>query len=203
MPAREAYLRLVQDDGDRVYGLVCDRLARALGVPVSQLTELSQHQFFEQKVPLGNQKGLTNFSFLIAAMWEQIHCSLARGEVVPSRLKAMVALAAVYTEQAALDQGRHQVAWLLTALDQPPFNLTSQNTVRNQEEPFGLLCDPSWLAVNLAYLKDLDFLDARQKALSKSPPVPVPKSPPTRPTRPRPPRVPKGKAKGAEPPQQK
>ena len=153
-------------------------------------------------MPLGNQKGLTYFSFLIAAMWEQIHCSLARGEVVPSRLKAMVALAAVYTEQAALDQGRHQVAWLLTALDQPPFNLTSQNTVRNQEEPCSLFCNPSWLAVNLAYLI-LDFLDACQKALSKPPPVLDPKAQPTRAPRPRPQRVPKGKTKGAEPPQPK
>ena len=40
----------------------------------------------------------------------------------------------------------------------------AQNTKRNQAEPFGLLGDPAWLSANLAYLKDLDYFEQRQKA---------------------------------------
>ena len=108
-------------------------------------------------------------------------------------------LAAIFVEQAAIDGGRFQVAWLLTGLPTPPFNLTSKNISRLQEEPFGLLLDPSWLSANLAYLKDLDYFEQRQRqagsgtglASQETPPAVPPKKP--RPPRPRPP-------KGGQPP---
>ena len=74
----------------------------------------------------------------------------------------------MYLEQCALDVGRHQVGWLFTGLPQPAFNLTTANTSRNQEEPFGLLMDPAWLHANLSYLKDLDYFDQRQASIAKT-----------------------------------
>ena len=75
---------------------------------------------------------------------------------------------AAYVEQTAIDGGKHQLGWMLTGLPQPPFNLTSRNQVRNQEEPFGLLTDPKWMAANLSYVKDLDYFETRQKAAANS-----------------------------------
>ena len=100
----------------------------------------------------------------------------------------LVALAAVFVEQTAVDNGRLQLSWLLTGLNQPAFNLTSQHTQRTSEEPFARLADPRWIAANLAYLKDLDFFEQRQKSTPAPPGAPSTEDPARR-------RRPRGKPK--------
>ena len=72
----------------------------------------------------------------------------------------MVALSAIFAELATVDGGRYQVAWLL-----------------------------SWLSANLAYLKDLDYFEQKQRNSERGlgitdPPAP---KPPWRPPRAEPP----------------
>ena len=153
---------MTREKGDEIRTNMRRRLAIALRIPESELTPQAMVRFFERCVPLGQQKGLTYFAMLISMMWE----CLERQD--HKRLEGLVALSAVYVEQTALEGGKHQLGWLLTGLDQPMFNLTTQNTTRNQAEPFGQLLDPSWMQANLAYLKDLDYFNNRQAAVGRS-----------------------------------
>ena len=115
--------------------------------------------YFERKVPLGAApRILTYMSYLGARMWELSETGQT------SELATLISLAAVFCEQVAIDGGRGQVAWLLTGLQTPAFNLTQRNTQRLQEEPFAALADPRWMAAQLAYLKDLDWFVQRQAA---------------------------------------
>lgn len=34
-------------------------------------------------------------------------------------------------------------------------------------EPFSRLCSPSWISANLAYVKDLDYIEARMSNMGK------------------------------------
>ena len=192
--ARSAWVKSIREQGPAILDSIRSRLADVSEVDVEGLVPASMRAFFEKKVPLGHQKGLTYFAMLAAKMWEHHE----RGD--HSAAHVLSGLACVYLEQVAVDQGRHQVGWLLTGLPQPAFNLTQQNQSRNQEEPFGLLGDPLWLAANLSYLKDLDYFDARQKSTSTSRGGKDPPSgPPTGPSRPRP----KGPRKPKAPPSAK
>jgi len=115
--------------------------------------------YFERKVPLGANKGITYFAYLLSKMWE--YHELGK----PDAAHTLVALGALFCEQTAIDQGRYQIAWLLTGLPQPAFNLTSGNIHRNHEEPYALLANPTWVSANLAYLKDMDFFEQRQRSV--------------------------------------
>ena len=140
--------------------------------------------FFTNKVPLGSMRGLTYFAFATAQLWE----AAERDDL--AALKAQVALLAVYLEQVAVDGGRHQLGWLLTGLPNPPFQLVQAHSQRAQEDPVGFLGDPRWVAANLAYLKDVDYLESRTKLVGKAPPSDRPGGPPPKPT-------PKARPKGA------
>ena len=151
--ARAAYQKLVRQDPTGVYSSVRLRLAEALETRPENLEPAALRTFFERKVPLGSLRGLTYQAFLIARMWELAEANDLEG------LKGLVALSAVYVEQTAVDAGRHQLGWLLTGLPPPPFHLVSSQ--RSGEDPFGLLGDATWMAANLSYLRDIDFLEAR------------------------------------------
>ena len=59
------------------------------------------------------------------------------------------------------------MGWLHTGLPVPAFSLTTMNVAKNQEEPFGLLAEPSWLNAHLAYLRDMEFFEQRQSAAAQ------------------------------------
>jgi hypothetical protein len=188
--SRDSNSTLIQD-GFR------ERLAGALQIPLENLTPESLRKFFEDKVPLGTHKGLTYFVMLICRLWELWELNDM------ATLGTLLCLSAVYLEQVAIDGGRQQVAWLLTGLNQPAFNLTSLHTQRNQEEPFALLADPVWINAQIAYLKDLDYFTTRQSSIAKggSPAGGPPGSPSATPVkakvRTRPKGKPKAKGKGS------
>lgn len=71
-----------------------------------------------------------------------------------------MALLAVMLEQAALDGGQWQVAWLLGLLDDPPQNLwLNRNQVAaGGRKPFGALCAQTWATTALAYIKENEIL---------------------------------------------
>ena len=71
-------------------------------------------------------------------------------------------------EQMILDSGRVQVGWLLGGMPEPFFN-TAAVQRRSTLRPYAKLASPAWAAANLAFLKDLDFLESRVKAAKDNP----------------------------------
>ena len=160
--ARQAWVRMIRDNGDLVRDALRERLAGAMEVTVDSLQPAAMRGFFERKVPLGPMRGLTFFSYIVAKLWE--YFEQGRSEDAHT----LTALAAIFCEQTAVDGGRYQTGWLLTGLPQPSFNLTQANSQRNQEEPYALLADPTWISANLAYLKDMDYFEQRQRSLAQA-----------------------------------
>ena len=124
---------------------------------------------FEHRSPLGTRKLLTYVAYLSAHHWELAEAlrravaslpSAARAQVEPGldSLQAAIALQAAFVDQSAMDGGRYGLSWLLVGLPQPPFATIRQHVERQGEEPFSPLVDPRWIAANLAYLRDLDYL---------------------------------------------
>ncbi|CAK9075609.1 unnamed protein product [Durusdinium trenchii] len=66
-------------------------------------------------------------------------------------------------EQMAIDQGRCQTAWLLTAMPDPNLQAISLNKKRVGLTPYAKLAAAPWIAGNISYLKDLDYLESRLK----------------------------------------
>ena len=181
---RQQFQAALKRDPEAVYSAVRRRLAEAVETEEATLPAAAMRTFFTTKVPLASMRGLTYFAFATAQLWE----AAERNDL--SALKAQVALLAVYLEQVAVDGGRHQLGWLLTGLPNPPFQLVQVHSQRAQEDPVGFLGDPRWIAANLAYLKDVDYLEQRTRQVAKAPPPGEHlAAPPRTPT--------KGKAKGA------
>jgi hypothetical protein len=164
--ARQQFQANLRRDPEGVYASVRKRLAEAVELDEATLPAAAMRTFFTSKVPLGSMKGLTYFAFAVAALWE----AAEKGDV--SAMRAQVALLAVYLEQVAVDGGRHQLGWLLTGLPTPPFQLVQGHSQRSQEDPVGHLGDPRWVSANLAYLKDVDYLEQRTRQLAKAPSAP-------------------------------
>ena len=155
--------------------------------------------FFERRVPLGQFRMLTYSAYLFAKLWEL--CEDARNAPPAERsarwdrVQAQVGLACAFCEQTALDGGRYHLSWLRTALPEPPFHLTTRN--QKGERPHTQLIDAKWVAANLSYLRDLDYLASKTAAAGKGQPHGGPKGgddageAPEHPRRPRPPK-PKG-----------
>ena len=160
--ARDAWIRMIKEHGEVVRSGVRERLADAMEVTPDTLQPAALRGFFERKVPLGQHRGLTFFSYIVAKLWEYFE----QGKT--SEAHTLTALAAIFCEQTAVDGGRYQTGWLLTGLPQPSFNLTQANTQRNQEEPYALLASPTWISANLAYLKDMDYFEQRQRSLAQA-----------------------------------
>ncbi len=72
-------------------------------------------------------------------------------------------LACVFLEQVALDNGKYQLAWVISGFNPPAFNLTQRNAMRTSGQPFALLADARWVAANLSYLRDLNYFQEPQR----------------------------------------
>ena len=135
---------------------------------------------FERRSPLGTHRLLTYVAYLAAHHWELAENLRAtvtqlpaaeRAKVMPSldALQAAIALQAAFVDQAAMDGGKYNLSWLLVGLPQPPFATIRLHVERQGKEPFSPLVDPRWIAANLAYLRDLDYVTQRQATLGGPP----------------------------------
>ena len=98
-----------------------------------------------------------------------------------------VAKLRVACEQAALDGGDFQLAWLLTHMAEPPWArlLTRGATLRQQQ--FGRLSDPAWVATAIGYLKDVQAVQEMRKCAGAPPQEEERRKPPKKPKREPPP----------------
>jgi hypothetical protein len=67
---------------------------------------------------------------------------------------------------------------------------------RSSVKPFSRLCNPSWVAANVGYLRDLDFLESKIRNTEKDSKTPAAKASPDAPAPKKP--GPKKKNKGKE-----
>ena len=65
-------------------------------------------------------------------------------------------------EQANLDGGRFEIAWLLTLLEEPPSQVFTPQPPIGRRAPFAPLASQSWTTVALAFLKEQDVLIQRR-----------------------------------------
>jgi hypothetical protein len=100
-----------------------------------------------------------------------------------------IALTSVMVEQAALDNNKWHLAWLLRLLDDPPQNLwlSRGQTATGARRPFAPLCAQAWTTTALAYMKEAEVLTNKRtellnnpKASSSSGDPPAPKNAPKR-----------------------
>lgn len=109
-------------------------------------------------------------------------------------------MAGIDVEQVALDQGRVQLAWLLMGLSEPNHQVHFKHRNTPGLKPFSRLANPVWISANLAYLRDLDFLESRMEQISKKKPGQPAGDQDGDSSKPNPKKKtkPKGKGKGAE-----
>ena len=129
--AREAYLKQMEDHS-MVARCVLQNAMKDMGVstPYPGL----MRDYLERRVPLGEMKLLTLFGYFMAHAWETAF--LAQDEI----FLGFASRGLMMVEQAAMDSGKTQMGWLLTALPEPNWALVNQNRKRQGIQPFAKLC---------------------------------------------------------------
>ncbi len=158
--AREMFMKQIQDL-ERVAALTRLHALQELGIPPEKEDSSLMRKYFERRVPLADQKLLAHFACLISEGW-----ALAT-ETENLQMLGFLARAAFFVEQTALDGGRLELSWLLTGFTEPnaQFHFSIKKTPGLK--PFSRLIHPLWLSANIAYLRDLDFLENRLATLGK------------------------------------
>ncbi|CAE7242285.1 unnamed protein product [Symbiodinium sp. CCMP2592] len=152
MAARDAYLKIF--DRPREFAeSVAARAQTELGWE-NQEPSMMRH-YLERKVPLKELKTVQLFSFLLGHMWEDMRrTGNQRGEFWAAR-------GLVMAEQFAVDGGRTQFGWLLGGL--PDVDQGHLIHRKGDLRPYGRLSAAPWVAAQVAFLKDVDFLEARMR----------------------------------------
>lgn len=159
--AREAYLRAVQDL-PRVAEVTRLNALRELGLPPSREDCSLMMKYVERKMCLGDHRLLGQFAVMLAEAWSIGHVSQNE------ELMGLVSRMLYFVEQSALDGGRAQLGWLLAGWKDLPSHLFQSSKKRQSLQPFAALCSPTWVSGNLAYLKDLDYMESRLLAVNKT-----------------------------------
>ena len=155
--AREAYLKVMQDHG-KVAMVVMDHACRELGLESSQVGPGLMKEYIEKKCPLGDNRLLTQQAYLWAFAWET---GFRLNDVV---LMGVASRGLLFIDQAATDYGKTNLAWLLTALPDPQFSIVQRNRHRQSLTPYSRLASASWVGANVAFMKDLDYLETKIKS---------------------------------------
>ena len=81
--------------------------------------------------------------------------------------KDTLGLLVVMIEQACLDQGKFDLAQLLTLQEDPPSGVFTNRQLSqvSRAKPFSPLADQRWVTVALAFLKELDTISTKRSEL--------------------------------------
>ena len=154
--AREAFLRQVADLKS-VAAKVQANAMNELGLTKAEPGLM--RDFVHKRMPLADHRMLAHFAALASFGWEQGFQSNNL------ELQGFASRLLIFTEQAALDQGRIQLAYLLAGYPDPaPIGWNARRAP--DLKSFSRLSPPQCLAANLAYLKHLDYAETR---ISSSP----------------------------------
>lgn len=156
--AREAFVRGSSDLVSLGETIRANALSE-LGMSPDREDASVLRRFVERRMPLADHKLLAHFATMLAEGWAVAYNS-GNAEMLGFVGKAMM-----FTEQVAIDQGKLQLAWLLTGYAEPNAQMMISNRHRPGLKPFSSLASPSWVSANLAYMRDLDFLEGRMSSL--------------------------------------
>ena len=162
LAARQLLVENFRKHPAKVFQVFQERLTMARRkASKSELESRDLWLHMQESVPLGSHRTLTYVGFQAAAMYEAIE----RGEW--DRVKMLVALQAVFVEQAAYDGGALRLGHLLTGLEDPPFAQTELHRVPKTDLPHGQLSDPRWLTAALGYLKDIESMGEKANRFTR------------------------------------
>lgn len=161
--ARDAYLRALTDIPG-VGRIIMMNAASDLGLSELQIGSGLMRQYVERRVPLGDHRLLTYMAQFMACSWQVAYDhqdELALG---------LFARGLMLIEQISLDKGRCQFGWLLTGFTEPDLAQISMHKQRLGIKPYAKLAAAPWVAANVAYLRDIDFLETRLRSASSTNP---------------------------------
>ena len=149
---REAFLRVFEHHQEFAEGVA--RLAQQeLGLSTQEPGMM--RMYTERKIPVKELKTVQIFAFFLAYQWKECR---RQGDQLG---EAWAARGLVMAEQIAIDNGRTQLGYLLSGLpDIDQAHLASHQT---DIRPYGRLCAPPWMAAQVAFLRDVDYLENRTK----------------------------------------
>ena len=165
--ARDAFIKAM-NDLPKVVRVTRVQALKELGMGEDREDGSVLRRYMERKVPLADHRLLAYFAAMLAECWSVGY------QTQNVELLGMTAKMFYFVEQCAIDGGKCQLAWLLTGFQEPSFHLLTSQKRQTGLQPFARLCSPAWVAANISYLKDLDYMETRMQSLGK----PI-KSPPT------------------------
>ena len=190
--AREAFQKAIQNT-IKVGEIAMANAMVELGMTPDRQDASVMRRYVERRVPLAEHKLLAHFATLLSEGWAEAYSSRNL------EMMGFISKALIFTEQCALDGGKLPLAWLLTGYSEPNMQVLVSHRHRPGLKPFSRLSSPSWVSANLAYLRDLEFLEGRMNQLGKQkPPVREQTDPDAEPKKkPKKPKA-KGQGKGSD-----
>lgn len=158
--ARDMYLRTVQDL-PKVGEVARLNAMQELGISMDKEDKDLMHLYIERRVPLAENKMLAHFAVLAAEGWSIAH--VAQDPI----MKGFIARMLFFIEQSALDNSRLELGWLMSGFPEPNTHLHFSVKRTPGLKPFTRLASPLWVSANLAFLKDLDYIEGRIQTLGK------------------------------------
>lgn len=158
--AREAFVKTSMDL-DQIQLTVRKNALSELGYTPDKEDAALLRKYMERRMPLAEHKTLAYMATLVADGWAVGYAS-ANVELLGILGKMMI-----FLEQCALDGGKLQLAWLMTGHQEPAWQMLTNHKRRPGLQPFTRLAAPSWVSANIAFLRELDFMETRMASLSK------------------------------------
>lgn len=162
--AREAFQKAIQNTV-KVGEVSLANAMVELGMTPDRQDSSVMRRYVERRIPLAEHKLLAHFATLLAEGWAEAYSNQNL------EMMGFISKALIFTEQCALDGGRLPLAWLMTGYSEPNMQVLISHRHRPGLKPFTRLASPSWVSANLAYLRDLDFLEGRMQQIGKPKPI--------------------------------
>lgn len=160
--ALENLRREFDEHPTRFSNAVAERLKQAaMVVPGAAIDPApSARAYVQNEIPFSTYRTLGYMGWGLASVWDLMHAGRL------DKAFGLLSLLLVSVEQAALDEGRWSLAWLLTLLPDPPFQSMGRRPYENLHRPFARLSDPRWVAASMAYVRDVDRLLSLRRNLT-------------------------------------
>ena len=159
--ARELYLRHLEEDA-KVVEVIRKNARQELGISPDREEPSLLRSYLEQRIAVSDHKTMGQVGYMMAWGWEQA------ANTGNEQMLAFCGRMMTYVEQACLDGGKTQLAWLLTGLTEPNYQQLAVNRRKSTLSPFARLPAATWVAANVSYLKDIDTFETRLRQLGPS-----------------------------------
>ena len=153
------YLKTIQDL-PRVAEVARQNALQELGISRDKEDKDLMHLYVERRIPLAENKLLAHFAVLAAEGWSIAQSSNNH------EMQGFLARMLFFVEQSALD-GKVDLGWLMAGFPEPNAHLHFSTKRVPGLKPFTRLASPLWVSANLAFLRDLDYLEGRIQTIGK------------------------------------